>query len=631
MAYNRFLRRGHLITPYGVGAIVPFPNDESLIIAGIDGWKNGEDGDRKKYIIEDKRLAKRLKVNELRFPPEYIENVGSGFASENVNKYIDAYRFPQWFYCPICGHMEYYSLQHEDFKDIICDHKKSPTPEKYAHKKEWRMVPERFVVVCPEGHLMDFPIIEFLHDGTPYEKQTYNYKNYTITRYSGGESAALSGISYKCTETEQERNLGGITQDGALSNIRLRNSQDGCCPGYRPWLGEDMNEKCNVKIADLKVVQRGGTNVWFPEQKSSIYIPENMKSDADRRILEVAESIYPTIVKNISNGQIDDSLIAAFADVQKVDEKKLIECIHSMYEGGINTGEEIDDEDSYRKYEYDAISKSVGSDKHELYVINRPISDYNGLIHSFFKSISLVYKMKETRALIGFSRLYPQTNKTIEDFKKQLTKDGTTTWIPAVQVNGEGLFIEFDSNEVKKWKEKEKIKARAEIMKKNFNSSAFRSSAKMINLNPEYILLHTFAHILINELGKKCGYGTSSLRERLYVSREKETDMLGILIYTSSGSSEGSLGGLVREGLPGRLEDSILNALREAEWCSADPFCISSLGQGTGSCNLAACHNCALLPETCCEVGNKLLDRAVLVGVLDDREIGYFSNLLKKH
>ena len=63
--------------------------------------------------------------------------------------------------------------------------------------------------------------------------------------------------------------------------------------------------------------------------------------------------------------------------------------------------------------------------------------------------------------------------------------------------------------------------------------------------------------------------------------------MCGVLIYTASGDSEGSLGGLVRQGEPGRLEDTILAAIHNAEWCSSDPICIQSLGQGPESCNLA--------------------------------------------
>jgi len=103
--------------------------------------------------------------------------------------------------------------------------------------------------------------------------------------------------------------------------------------------------------------------------------------------------------------------------------------------------------------------------------------------------------------------------------------------------------------------------------------------------------------------------------------------MCGVLIYTASGDSEGSLGGLVRQGKPGRLEDTIMAAIRNAEWCSSDPLCIQSTGQGPESCNLAACHNCALLPETCCECGNKVLDRGFVVGTLYSPDIGYFGSL----
>ena len=105
--------------------------------------------------------------------------------------------------------------------------------------------------------------------------------------------------------------------------------------------------------------------------------------------------------------------------------------------------------------------------------------------------------------------------------------------------------------------------------------------------------------------------------------------MCGVLIYTASGDSEGSLGGLVRQGNTGRLEDTIIAAMENAKWCSSDPICINSSGQGPESLNLAACHNCALLPETCCECGNRLLDRGLVLGTLDNRDFGYFSSLFK--
>lgn len=103
--------------------------------------------------------------------------------------------------------------------------------------------------------------------------------------------------------------------------------------------------------------------------------------------------------------------------------------------------------------------------------------------------------------------------------------------------------------------------------------------------------------------------------------------LYGVLIYTASGDAEGSLGGLARQGEKNRVENTICDAVRNAAWCSANPVCIQSVGQGHESCNLAACHNCPLLPETCCECGNRLLDRGVIVGRLEDKSIGFFKSL----
>ena len=56
---NKPIRRSALIGPWGVGAIVPFPNDESLMIAGLDMWRYNN---ATPFLIEDERLQKRLGV-----------------------------------------------------------------------------------------------------------------------------------------------------------------------------------------------------------------------------------------------------------------------------------------------------------------------------------------------------------------------------------------------------------------------------------------------------------------------------------------------------------------------------------------------------------------------------------------
>lgn len=81
-------------------------------------------------------------------------------------------------------------------------------------------------------------------------------------------------------------------------------------------------------------------------------------------------------------------------------------------------------------------------------------------------------------------------------------------------------------------------------------------------------------------------------------------------------------------GKPSYFEPMVRAAVDGASWCSADPVCMevgTNGGQGPDSCNLAACHNCALVPETACEEFNRFLDRGVVVGEIDNRHLGFFT------
>jgi hypothetical protein len=131
----------------------------------------------------------------------------------------------------------------------------------------------------------------------------------------------------------------------------------------------------------------------------------------------------------------------------------------------------------------------------------------------------------------------------------------------------------------------------------------------------------------MRQLALDCGYSSASLRERLYVG-EQPTAMSGILIYTATSDSDGTMGGLVRQGLPGRMADLVYAAIKSAEWCSSDPLCIEGVSAIAGGYNNAACHACVLAPETSCEEYNQFLDRAMLVGTPAAPDIGFFGRML---
>jgi hypothetical protein len=199
-------------------------------------------------------------------------------------------------------------------------------------------------------------------------------------------------------------------------------------------------------------------------------------------------------------------------------------------------------------------------------------------------------------------------------------------WLPAIVVRGEGIFIEFDASAIAQWQESGEPARRLAGLVHQYNLKRSERQLPARNISPKFVVLHTLAHVRIRQLSFDCGFGSASLRERIYCETTAGSDpMQGVLIYTASGDSEGTMGGLVRQGEPGRLEETFSTGLSTAGWCSSDPVCIESTGQGADNANLAACHGCVLLSETSCEEGNRLLDRAMLVGALGDPRVGFFA------
>lgn len=611
MAFSkRPMRRSALIGPWGVGAIVPFPNDESLMIAGLDAWRYN---DAQPFVIKDDRLTRRLGVSELRWPPDFRE---SNADPKNCNLKIPAVRFPTWYYCPFCGQMKrttYYETQ------PMCDAIQWKDGRKCSQDSKFRrkMIPERFIVICPEGHVDDFPVAEWVHFGSGHD---YDPDTCQIRRSTGGASANLNGVFYQCT-CGAKKSMANAMRKGALENIGYK------CKSTRPWLGTEGDEICSAKSEDLKVVLRGATNVWFADTRSSISIPVDDVT-TKRKIVGILNDWFDTINAERTNGEFNRVYINMIAKKNNVNAEELYQAFVERARH-IKSADDIDEnisEDEYRLQEYKVLCKNSGSDAMDFHSINHPIGEYNPVIHEYFKSISLVPKLRETRAFVGFSRLEPN-QKTISERKKELRLGTEEDWLPAIEVFGEGIFFEFDSTKLSEWAERADVKERISLLNKSYHKAKFGMDAQG-DLRAEYVLIHTFAHLIINQLSFDCGYGSSSIRERIYCEKtSNDLKMYGVLIYTASGDAEGSLGGLVRQGEKGRLEDTIHNAVENAAWCTSDPICIQSSGQGPESMNLAACHNCALLPETCCETGNRLLDRGMVIGTLMDPEMGYFKGI----
>jgi hypothetical protein len=183
------------------------------------------------------------------------------------------------------------------------------------------------------------------------------------------------------------------------------------------------------------------------------------------------------------------------------------------------------------------------------------------------------------------------------------------------------------ADRVQEWESREVVRERVAVLQdKHLRAWRDRGQhgAMLKEITPRFLLVHSLAHALIRQLALSCGYGSASLRERLYVG-SAEWDMAGLLIFTSSPDADGTLGGLVRQGEGANILAVFEDSLSSMSWCSSDPLCIEGVHSFSAPANGAACHACLLAAETSCEEFNRFLDRAFLVGTPTNQQLGYFT------
>lgn len=585
------LRRTQSIAPFGVGSIIDLPN-ESLMPVSIDFWPNNLG-----VPIHDERLEKRLGVRYFKMVPSEDECPDDG---------VPFTRFPKWLFCPQCRSLRRIDDWTDRYRSIRDDEWDVPRCDRCRAK----LVPSRFVIACERGHIDDFPWVEWTHGGTPCS-------NPDLKIHTGGSHSGLAGITIECKTCDKTTTMFGAFNRDAHSK----------CSGNMPWLGK--RERCDCTPRTL---QRGASNVYFPQVINSIVLP----SYTDRIYEAVTKtSAWQTFIKagvdDEALGEVLINLIAGEAELDVSEVRLVVEqALSDIAE--TKTCSEIE----YRYDEYRVFlgeGEKPGPNKDlEIQVIDGSNYEIPGI-----DTVTLVHRLREVRALVAFSRLHPLDRHAIPDEDDKQTHvcavsiRGKThrNWLPGVEVRGEGIFLAFDQKQLRAWEDNPLVVKRAETLNGRYQRMALDRGLLPRPITPRFVFLHTLAHLLIRQLAFDCGYGSASLRERIYCNETPEQPyMAGILIYTASGDADGTLGGLVRQGKPEFLSSLVSKTVTAGYWCSSDPLCIESQGQGMDSLNLAACHACALLPETSCEEFNRLLDRALVLGLPGEPEIGFLSGML---
>ena len=370
--------------------------------------------------------------------------------------------------------------------------------------------------------------------------------------------------------------------------------------------------------------------MWFPVVFSSIAIPAS--SDKIDQLIERNWAIFKQagnkeIVAFMRNtGQLGE--LSGYTDAQ------IWEAIGRKRKEDSAEGEIVAESRDLKEPEWQVLTQhNPELNSHDFRL--RPVGVPNSL-KSYISQIVLVERMREVRAFAGFTRLESPgefSEPGSEDELEHIApiKRKAPAWLPAVEVRGEGIFIQFDEAAIEKWLERQNVK---DWNDRFFNAHVSWRKARYI-AEPaahypgiRYVMIHSFAHTLIRQLAMESGYSAASLRERIYSRPPEDASgpMAGILIYTSASDSEGTLGGLVKLGEPETLERHIHAALEAASLCASDPTCAENPPPENGiSLHAAACHACLFVPETSCERGNRYLDRSVLVRTFARDDLAFFD------
>ena len=578
------VRQSQVITTFGIGSMVDFVNHTAMI-SGIDNW----DWDRQEYRIHNVNLQNLLKVKYFVKPKTTVkEATWWGDAPD-----IPATIFPKMLYNPRCKGIEQAGkgdcrMEHGKYK-CYC--------EKCKGKNQF--LASRFVLVCPKGHIEDFPYDWWVHEGQDKERCAKPQ----MRMYFQDNRTDMDNLIVECTCCGEKRSMKGASARNAFAKYK--------CSGKRPWLGDEENCSAHEDKQFMQMRIRNESSVYFPCTVSALTIPP-WSSKIARKMQEKMmhhKSCY---------GSFEDTdkprFLNAFFNDNPLVSRSIIE---NLFERLLqNEKEEKTTIQSIMEDEYATILVSEAEGAGDDFVSHD--EDIPEGFQHIIDRVVAIDRLTVVTAMVGFTRLTAPDG--IDDTRIAPISKEKKDWYPAIEQRGEGIFIKFNQKRLDKWAEKHGEHYKE--MGKRLSDTFFKND----KFSPQYIFLHTFAHLFIRELSNLCGYTAASIKERIYSTYlDNNTDMAGILVYTSTADSDGSLGGLIEQAQKINMDRVLKSMLARGKWCSSDPICYTSKEQGFMSLNYAACHACTLLPETSCEFRNILLDRCAVCGMPGNEKFGLLN------
>ncbi|WP_328440603.1 DUF1998 domain-containing protein [Streptomyces sp. NBC_00444] len=608
-------RPSHLMFTGGVGALIDLPNF-SVLVKGLEAWDHtglpGED-----YLVSEPRLlaavnrALRLygphRIDELRSPPwaEGGDTNAQGPAAQHTG--VPVTPFPQWLRCTACNELA--GVDSGAF-EFVNRNPRTPHEARFVHdckrKGKPLAVAARFTLVCTDGHLDEFPYVYFAHGGTGCPKTE---RPRMRMRDHGGNQAANVTIECIPCGAGARRNIRDAMGERGQQNLPR-------CRGRHPHLDTFEAEGCGLRPM---VLVAGASNQWFPITLTALALPAGQE-----------ESIHGLVEKRwaelsmITSVEIFQAMSQAphYRYLREYEATEIVDAVNAQHAALAGTQAEAapQQQTDLLTPEWQLLTSSRLPDPTDDFaLVQAPVPE---ALTGLFADVRQVERLREARALIGFTRLDAPDPEDPELVRRVNLHTRPRGWVPASEVRGEGIFLRVQDGLMADWvtrMEKSAVMAAHRDAYAQFRRNR-RSDRISADFDPmdhwpgeRYIALHTLSHLLIRTIALECGYNSASLGERIYAGTDADP-RTGILIYTAVPDAEGTLGGLVTLAEERHFERIVRRALKDAAHCSSDPLCAERVPQKPFDyLHGAACHVCLFVSETTCERGNRYLDRRFLV------------------
>lgn len=604
------IRQSQIVTTFGPGAMVDLI-DDAVLMGGLDLWSMGPQGGTR---ITEPRLRARV-VHSLRAQGAEEDRVelsvdapfrappaGDG-NSPDPGLGIKAFEFPRWFVCQSC-----HALVRKD----QLDYKGKVYRHACLGRTQGHATPVRFVATCRRGHLSDFPWIVFVHDKVPL----CAHPQLELTEGSSGD---FSEVVVRCNSCDRQRRLSEAKVEASMPP----------CTRRRPWLGADsQDDECSERQA---LMVRTASNSYFAQVMSALTIPD-AKDPHAIRVQPHMQLLAPATADNI--GMIRQLYAQALAPIADLSDQQLLGSLELARKGSPSAGLFLRTPE-YRRFMSESLEQSgeLPQEGDRFFARRAEL----GALPPQLDRVVLAKKLREVRALIGFTRLEAATPNLQGEFDLGVEPARISRycdWLPATEIYGEGVFLAFSEPAVAAWEQRPEVVARDRELADGYQRWAATLRLPEGRRPPPYpgarfYMLHTLSHMLITAVSLDCGYSASAIRERIYCSTPgDEEPMAGILLSTGTAGSEGTLGGLVEQGR--RILHHLERAWELGTLCSSDPVCAHHSPRADYAeryLSGAACHGCLYIAECSCERFNQYLDRALVVPVIGrSRALAFFEH-----